>query len=186
MNIFNKILGKKLDKPKPLMKQPSNETLSLLQTETDKLWATLSETLSYYNEISCQCAFPRFRQFTSIDCLDYRGSFYMSETEGFIHHAKQYFNIEKIEKGTECYNAIYTCKKCSSTFDCGWSDFSIQVNRTYLKPISITVDQIGADIKTPIPFFIGLFGHKLADLSLFQKVDFETFSNYIGETKNVH
>jgi hypothetical protein len=36
-----------------------------------------------------------------------------------------------------------------------WSDFSISVSRTYLKPIALKAIQIGAGAGHPVPFFVG-------------------------------
>jgi hypothetical protein len=154
-----------------------------IQNAASQLWALLRETIEYYNSIACPCAFPRFRQYIRIDCLDTHGSFYMSETEGLIHTSKDCFTVEQIDKGSEIYQALCTCKKCGSTYITGWSDFSIHVNRTFLKPIEIKTAQKGADAETPIPFVVGLFGHKLPDLAGFKHVGFEEFKEYVQALK---
>jgi hypothetical protein len=150
-----------------------------IQEATDEMWAMLSDTMEYYNSVSCQCAFPRFRQYAAIDCVDYAGSFYMSETEGFIYLAQKYFDITPVSPTVDANNSIYTCKKCGSTFYFGWQDFSIHVNRSVLKPQELKVTDVGAPAKQPIPFVIGLFGHKYPDRSLFDKVTIETFKEYL-------
>lgn len=185
MNILQKVFTKKNILEWPSKKKAREQAYRAIQDSANKLWNQVEETMKYYNEVSCPCAFPRFRQFTSIDCTDYGASFYMSETEGFIRYARPYFDIQEVEKGMECYRAVYTCKKCGSTFDAGWSDFSIHVSRMFLKPITLTATQVGADIKNPIPFFVGLFGHKYPERSLFEKVDFETFTSYIRELRPI-
>ena len=186
MNILQKIFGGKTSSIQPIQTQVSQDEIKSLEEDTTKLWNLIEETLIYYDSISCQCAFPRFRQYTSVDLSDYHATFYMSETEGFIHHCRPYFNVQKVDKGQECSRAIYTCKKCNSTYDLAWSDFSIRVNRSFLKLKKLKVIEVGAKEKTPIPFFIGLFGHSLPDPKLFERVDYETFKSYIRETKNGH
>lgn len=176
MGFFKQLFGSSKVSVK---KQRSQAELDELQRETDRTWALLKETLAYYDSIACPCAFPRFIQYTSIDCVDMSGSFYMSETEGFIQHAGPYYEISETDKGQENHRNIYTCKKCASTFEFGWADFSIYVSRSFLKPVKINVKQAGADARSPIPFYIGFFGHKLPDLSLVQKVSFEVFQSYI-------
>lgn len=177
MSIFDKIFRKKQPIAAP------DERSRLIQETTDKLWKVLEESLVFYNSVACQCAFPRFHQYTQIDCTDTRSSFYMSETEGFFHYSKNLFDIAEVEKSSDAYNAIYTCKKCRSTYDYGWSDFSISVDRAYLKPKLITVAPVGADPIQPIPFAVGLFGHKLPDRNLFQKMEVEEFARYLTELK---
>lgn len=108
----------------------------------------------------------------------------MSETEGFIQFSGDCFDGKVVDKGDECYKAIYTCKTCGSTYISAWSDFSIRVSRTYLKPTELKAKQIGADPEQPIPFFVGLFGHSYPDRAEFKHVDFDTFKNYIQALKN--
>jgi hypothetical protein len=153
-----------------------------LKEETEKLWLHIKETLAYYNSIACACAFPRFRQYAAIDCVEYRGSFYMSEVEAFLQHCQPYFDIKESDKGDEAYRAVYTCKKCGSTYDYGWSDFSIYVSRTYLKIKEFKAIQVGSAAEQPIPFYIGLFGHKLPDQGLFKRVG---LTDYIAYLRNV-
>ena len=176
MGIFKKLFGKE--------KAVSRE--ALIHAETDRLWLLIKETLAYYDTIACPCAFPRFIQYASIDCVGTGMglSFYMSETEGFIHHCGPYYNIQQVDKENENYRAIYTCKKCSSTFICGWQDLSIHVDRTYLKPTEIKIAAIGAGIKTPVPYVVGLFGHRLPPQNDFVKLDLGSFKEYISELKN--
>jgi hypothetical protein len=88
-----------------------------------------------------------------------------------------------MDKGDECQRAIYTCKTCGSTYLNAWSDFSIIVSRTYLKPIKITANQIGADAVQPIPLFVGLYGHSIPDVSNFRRVGLEEFKGYIQALK---
>ena len=83
-----------------------------IKTDTEELWGRIEKILEFYNGNSCQCAFPRFRQYVSIDCTDTGDSFYVSETEAFISHCQKYFDIQKLpaERGGECATEIYTCK----------------------------------------------------------------------------
>lgn len=156
-----------------------------IKINTNKLWEQIEKTLEYYNAHACQCAFPRFRQYTSIDCGDTGNSFYVAETEAFISLGKKYFNIQSLvpERGGECSLAIYTCKKCGSTYEFGWSDFSIYINRSYLKLKEKKVNDIGGDLLTPIPVFVGPFGHSYPD-NLFTKKDMEVLIKYLKEIKN--
>jgi hypothetical protein len=179
MNLLQKIFGRK----KTAIASQPDERTRLIQETTDKLWKVLEDSLAFYNSVACQCAFPRFHQYTQVNCTDTRSSFYMSETEGFIHYSRNLFEVVEIEKTTDAYNAIYTCKKCRSTYDYGWSDFSISVDRAYLKPKQILIPQVGANALEPIPFAVGLFGHKLPDRDLFEKMEVEEFARYLTELK---
>ena len=171
-----------------MKKQPDKQTndsisqprsVEQIQEDTERLWSLLRETVEYYKSLSCPCAFPRFIQYTSIDCRETNDSFYMSETEGFIHAASECFDSKETDKGDECYRAIYTCKTCGSTYTKAWSDFSIKVDRTYLKPLQLKVQQVGADAEKPIPFFVGIFGHSYPDRAEFRFVDYDSFREYI-------
>lgn len=167
------------------MQLPNNlSTENEIQKNTELLWRMINETLQYYNSVSCQCAFPRYRQYISIDCSDYHGSFYMSETEGFIHHSSKYFQIQDIPAtNNECTSQLWECKKCKSQFLLGWSDFSIVVNRTYLKPVELKADIVGAEAIHPIPFVVGLFGHKYPNKDLFHAVDIDFLREYLRAPK---
>jgi len=184
MSIYEKLFGKKKEKPvKPVVDPVREEHYKKIQENTDRLWLLLKETLEYYDTVACPCAFPRFRQYAAIDCVDTGTSFYASETEGIIFHAKGYYNEEASASGSDVNNAIYTCKKCGSTFDYGWSDFSIHVNRTVLKARELKVVDMGAAAIIPIPMFVGLFGHNYPDRSGFNLVGYEEFAAYIRELK---
>ncbi|MCE6990115.1 hypothetical protein [Dyadobacter sp. CY323] len=176
MNIFQKLFKAA---PQSQNKTGNAEYLRMTQEKTDKVWKYLEETVDFYNETACPCAFQRFRQIVSIDCVDFRKSFYASETEGFISAAYKHFTVEPIPEGNEANNAIWTCNTCSSTYLFGWSDFSIHVNRTFLKVADLKTKDIGAPPVTPIPLHVGLFGHTFPDHSHILPTDFDTFASYI-------
>jgi hypothetical protein len=184
MNFLLKIFGhKRSDKQNPqAVTQPMK--VAQIQEDTNRLWGVLKATVEYYKSIACPCAFPRFIQYTSIDCRETHNSFYMCETEGFIKASGDCFEGKEIDKEDECYKAISTCKICGSTYINAWSDFSIKVSRTYLKPIELKAKQIGANPEQPIPFFIGLFGHSYPNRADFKLVDIDTYKNYIRALKN--
>ncbi|WAC14508.1 hypothetical protein [Dyadobacter pollutisoli] len=160
------------------------DRVQMIKENTDKLWQYLDETLDFYNSLACPCAFPRFRQIVGLDCVDFRKSFYASETEGFISLAGKHFQIQEISGGDENSNQLWTCNTCASTFHCGWSDFSIHVNRTFLKTLELKTTDIGADATLPIPLFVGLFGHTFPDQSSILPVDYGTFTTYIRALKS--
>lgn len=157
MNIFKKLFGSSNVKAQPTISREENE--KRIRENTDQLWKFIEELLVDFNNQSCQCAFPRFRQIVSIDCVDYRKSFYCSETEGFISSARNYFTITKTETGNEAYNESWCCNKCGSLYDYGWSDFSIHVSRGFLKIKELKPTDIGAEVQVPIPLYVGIFGH---------------------------
>src|SRR5688572_10514213 len=184
MNFLQKIFGQKQSEKEATETVSHHRTVEQIQEDANKLWELLHQTVQYYKSLACPCAFPRFIQYTSIDCSDTHNSFYMSETEGFIQTSAECFDAKEIEKADECYRAIYTCKTCSSTYINAWRDFSIKVNRTYLKPLELQAQQVGADAEKPIPYFVGIFGHSYPDRTHFKHVDFERFRDYIRALKN--
>jgi hypothetical protein len=184
MNFLQKIFGQKHHDKQITETGFQPRTVEQIQKDTNRLWALLRETIEYYKSLACPCAFPRFIQYASIDCRETHNSFYMSETEGFIQTSGDCFDTKEIDKGDECFKAIYTCKTCGSTYINAWSDFSIRISRTYLKPLQLKANQVGADAENPIPFFVGIFGHSYPDRSDFRNVDFETFKDYIRALKN--
>lgn len=135
----------------------------------------------YFKENSCACQFPRFLQIVGINCVDYNESFKCWETTLLLNKVREYFKIENLEKGPECSNQKWTCKKCSSIFNFGWSDFSVAVEREVLKPIEIKTTMKGMESKKPIPLYVGLYGHSYPPYTEIESVDFETFKNYILE-----
>ena len=184
MNILQKIFGYKPTDSKSNHTAASADTIKTIGDNTEKLWKLIGETMSYYNSISCQCAFPRYRQIVNLDCVDYGKSFYSSETQGFIQHSRRYFLMTEGGNKQEDNSQIWTCKKCGSRYDYAYSGFSIHVNRGFLKLIDHKTVDIGADPQTSIPFFVGLFGHSYPERNLFKEVDLEIFSTYIRKTKN--
>ena len=183
MNFLKKIFGQEHSSSQSKPTIAESKRIEQIQRDTDLLWLLLKDTVANYNAIACPCAFPRFIQYVSIDCSETSNSYYMSETEGFIYSSKDYFEHKPIDKGDECEKSIWICKTCASTFVEAWSDFSIHVNRTYLKPLHLQAKQVGADPEEIIPFYVGLFGHSLPSRDGFRQVDYETFKNYIQSVK---
>lgn len=140
-----------------------------------------TSSLTIYNSESCQCVYPRFQQIIGIDCVSTGDSFKCYETELLIDLAKPYFDIEKSELSDENTNEKWTCKKCGSTYEYGWSDFSISVERQKLKLNTLIVDTKGKPATKPIPLFLGLIGHSYPPRTEVTKVDFADFENYMTE-----
>ncbi len=141
----------------------------------------IENLLKDYNINNSQCSYPRFIQIISIDCCDCGHSFKSYETELLIEKSRKYFNIEKTEYENECYAEKWNCKKCGSEYMLLWSDFSVALERTTLKPIKINVKQIGRNVKKPIPLFKGLVGYSFPPKSEIESVNYEKFKRYILE-----
>lgn len=156
---------------------PPNPQESDPQERANQLWKRIAETISYYNEVACPCAFPRFRQYVSIDCVDYGGSFYFSETEGFIRISAEHFEDDPEHPGHK------RCKKCKSTYLYDWQDFSIHVSRSCMKIRELRTEEVGAPAIEPIPFYFGPVGHKNPDRSLFQYYELDAFTEYLRQLK---
>src|ERR1700739_186484 len=133
-----------------------NKEFEIKYKQTEQLFNT---SLEIYNSNSCQCAYPRFQQIAGIDCSKTKDSFKCYDTDLLIDLSKTYFNIEKSEFTDENTNEKWVCKKCGSTYEYGWSDFSISVERQKLKLINLTVKEIGKPVSVPIPLYLGLMGH---------------------------
>ncbi|MEP7258622.1 MAG: hypothetical protein ABI687_09540 [Flavitalea sp.] len=181
MNIFRRLFGSA--NPSLMAKSGSGteKRNAEIQAAADELWQALRDTLRQYDVWGCACQFPRFHQYISIDCINTGSSFYMSETEGFIALAKPYFEVKELTPSPESYRNEYTCKKCGSVYEYGWSDFSISVSRSYLKITEQKTKYTGAEQLTPIPFYVGLFGHRLPSGEGFIKVGLPALKNYLLE-----
>ncbi len=134
-----------------------------------------------YTSESCQCAYPRYQQLIGIDCTSSENSFVCYDTEILINLSKPYFNIETSQLSDESTNETWRCKKCGSTYEYGWSDLSIHVERQKLKLTNLTTISVGKAIKRPIPLYLGLAGHSYPSKTEMIPVDFREFENYILE-----
>jgi hypothetical protein len=146
--------------------------------KADRLKLMLKTTIEHYNTLGCPCSFPRYRQIAGISCSDFGDSFYVAETEGLINESKIFFDEKDIPPHPEVTRQIWTCKKCQSTYEFGWRDFSISVNRSYLKIKELKAVDIGRPPITPIPMFIGAFGHSTPN-GLFTQYTFDEMNDYL-------
>ncbi|PIB27191.1 hypothetical protein BFP78_15800 [Gaetbulibacter sp. 5U11] len=152
------------------------------QIRYNKVSELLEKTVEgYYQGNSCACQYPRFIQIVGINCTDYGESFKAWETTLLIEKVKKHFEIETLENGPECSNEKWTCKKCKSEFNFGWSDFSIAVEREVLLPIKIKTKEKGEKSTKPIPLYAGLYGHSYPSKEEIDSVEFDTFEKYIME-----
>jgi hypothetical protein len=147
-------------------------------SKIDKLHIMLRDVMTYYHLHKCPCSFPRFRQIAAIDCSDSGNTFYVLETEGLISEAQKYFNTEDIEPRSENVRQIWTCKTCKSTYEFGWCDFSINVDRSYLKIKDLNTVAIGEPPIVPIPVFVGAVGHSIP-MGKFTHVSYEQMASYL-------
>ncbi len=155
------------------------EDFQIRYNRTSELLEKVAEI--YYQGDSCACQHPRFIQIVGINCVDFGKSFKAWETTLLISKVKENFEIETLEKGPENSNEKWTCKKCESEFNFGWSDFSIAVEREVLLPINIKTNENGKKAEKPIPLFAGLYGHSYPSKKEIDSVEFETFEKYIME-----
>lgn len=112
----------------------------------------------HYNGDSCACQYPRFIQLVGIDCLAYGHSFKAWETSLLIKAVKPYFNTSPI-MSSENYSEKWTYKRYQSEFTLNWRDLSLQVDRDVLKLHQLNAPPIGKETLTPIPLYVGLYGH---------------------------
>jgi len=186
MGFFSKLFGLKepsADVPantyltETAIKQ-KNEDSNIKFKQTKELFI---HSLEYYNSINCQCSYPRFQQLIGIDCTNTGNSFKCYDTDLLIDLSAEYFNIEKSELNDENKNEKWVCKKCCSTYEYGWSDFSIYVERQKLKLTKLNVAYVGKPVDKPVPLYLGLMGHSYPSNQEIKNVSFDEFSNYMNE-----
>ena len=158
------------------------EELSENEKKYNQLLNLADKAFAFYYSQSCQCAFPRYLQLTSINCSETGNSFRCYETELLISKSKQFFDIEESSYKDENVNEKWVCKKCHSIFEFGWSDFSIYVDRQKLELVELKVESIGKNIQTPIPLYLGLEGHSYPPKSEMIQIDYKEFEKYILES----
>ena len=140
-----------------------------------------TESLNIYNSQYCQCAFPRFQQIVGIDCNDTGTSFKCYDTDLLISITKDCFDITNSNLTDEVTNNKWTCKKCGSIFEYGWSDFSIYVERQKLKLTDLRTEMKGLPVAKPIPLYLGLAGHSYPSRQEITNVSFDEFKKYMTE-----
>jgi hypothetical protein len=136
------------------------------------------DSLNIYNSKSCQCAFPRFQQMVGIDCSDTGNSFKCYDTDLLISVTKDCFDITESNLNDEVTNEKWICKKCNTTYEFGWSDFSIYVDRQKLKLTNLKTELIGLPTTKPIPLYLGLAGHSYPSKEEITNVSFDEFRKY--------
>jgi hypothetical protein len=140
-----------------------------------------NDSLNIYNSHKCQCAFPRFQQIISIDCSNTGNSFKCYDTDLLISMSKNYFDITESTLKDEVTNEKWICKKCGSSYEFGWSDFSIYVERQKLKLTNLKTELIGLSTKKPIPLYLGHAGHSSPSREEITNVSFDEFKKYMTE-----
>ena len=176
MKIFN-FNFKNLRKKKSTPIDRSNE----YKEEIEKLKDLYKKVFELYYSDNCQCSYPRFQQLVGIHSIQPEYSFKCYDTELLIDYSKQFFRIEKSSLKDENANEIWTCKKCKSTYEFGWSDFSIHLERQKLELKELKAEIIGKNSHLPIPLFLGVRGYKIPDNSKIVKANFEKFEKYLME-----
>ncbi len=179
--LFNRTEKKLTTVEKHLSKSELEQRNREFAEKFEKVKKLFNSSLEIYNSEFCQCAYPRFQQIVSIDCANTGDSFKCYETDLLIGLVKPYFDIEKSELTDENTNEKWICKKCSSTYEYGWSDFSIYVERKKMKLQNLKVSLKGNKTKKPIPLFLGLMGHSYPAMTEMTNVDFAEFENYMTE-----
>lgn len=152
-----------------------------LNQKYDNVKQLFDRVIAKYYQDACACRYPRFLQIAGIDCLDYKASFMAWETILLIHKIKPNYDKQPLENGNEVFRELWTCKKCQSIFEFGYSDFSAAVSRQYVKPIEIKSASIGKAATQPIPLYIGLYGHVYPPKKDINPVSFEKFEKYMLE-----
>jgi len=185
MGLFSKIFKttkiNQTESGKYLTEAEIEERNKELMVKFDQVKNLFSLSLDIYNWEYCQCAYPRFQQIIGIDCSNTGNSFKCHETDLLISMSKVYFDTTGSDLTDEVKNEKWICKKCGSTYEYGWSDFSIYVERQKLKLINLMVQLKGKPLIIPIPLYLGLTGHSYPSSSEITRVDFVEFENYMTE-----
>jgi hypothetical protein len=182
MKLFDRFFKSTKTETKRLLSDPEMEqTNKEFMVRFEQVKKLFIDSLSIYNSKSCQCAFPRFQQIIGIDYSDTRNSFKCYETDLLISMTKDYFDIRESDLKDEVTNAKWICKKCGSTYEFGWSDFSIYVERQKLKLTHLKTELIGLPTTKPIPLYLGLAGHSYPSREEITSVSFDEFKRYITE-----
>ncbi len=147
----------------------------------EKIRTLFTRCFEYYYATQCQCAFPRYHQIASIDCVDTGDSYACYETEILIDMSKPYFDILPGPKGYEGSHQVWTCKKCGSGYTYDWEDFSIHVNRGTLKATDTKVAAVGKPAEKPVPLYLGLSGHSFPPQTEMVPVEYADFEKYMLE-----
>ena len=144
----------------------------------EKVRQLFVKRLEEYQQVSCQCAFPRYRQILGIDCVDMTGSFSCYETEMLIELSKPYFNWSN---DNYHINPEWICKKCGSTYAYEWQDFSISVSRQTIKITNLNTTLLGRPTLKPVPLYLGLSGHAFPPETEVKRATYEELEAYINE-----
>ena len=147
----------------------------------EQVRALFTNSLMIYNSRQCPCAFPRFQQIISIDCSNTGNSFKCYDTDLLISMCKVHFEISESSLTNEVTNELWTCKKCGSLYEFGWSDFSIYVERQKLTLLELKTALIGLPATKPIPLYLGLAGHSYPSKEEISSVSFNEFKQYMTE-----
>ncbi len=180
MGLFDKLF-KKTDSKKDLTDSDIEQRNKEFMVRFEQVKNLFSTSLSKYNIENCQCAYPRFQQIIGIDCSNTGHSFKCHDTDLLISMSNVYFDISNSGLTDEVTNEKWICKKCGSTYEYGWSDFSIYVERQKLKLINLSTQLIGQPTFMPVPLYLGLSGHSYPPRSEITSVTFEEFENYMSE-----
>lgn len=185
MGLFDKIFKKtSIEKIEPkhyLSDEEIEQRNKEFTIKFEKAKDVLTASLNYYNSEFCQCAYPRFLQIIGIDCTNTHDSYKCYDTDLLIDLSAKYFNIQKSDLTDEYKNEKWICKKCGSTYEYGWSDFSIYVERQKLKLTDLKVSAKGKPVIKPIPLYLGLMGYSYPPNSEMTSVSFEEFESYMTE-----
>ena len=191
MSFFDKFFRRK-DNKKYKADRKRNKSNMLLNDDwkprQNKAVKLFEKALENYNQISCMCAFPRFQQIISIDCNNYGDSFKCFDTDILITYSKKYFEKSASKLNDEKINEKWTCKKCGSIYEYGWSNFRLenkkddhQFERQKLELTTLKTELTGKKVKKPIPLYTGLVGYSFPSKSEIAAVDYEEFKKYLLE-----
>jgi hypothetical protein len=185
MGLFDKLFNRRTaiqsDTNKYLIDSEIKHSNEDFKVKFEHVKNLFTQSLGIYNRENCQCSYPRFQQIIGIDCSDTGNSFKCHDTDLLISMSNVYFDISNSDLTDENTNEKWICKKCGSTYEYGWSDFSIYVERQKLKLIDLNTELIGLATTKPIPLYLGLAGHSYPSREEITSVSFDEFEKYMTE-----
>ncbi len=182
MGLFDKLFrSNKAETKKYLSDYEIKEKNEEFMERFEQVRNLFNDSLNIYNSHNCQCAFPRFQQIIGIDCTDTGNSFKCHDTDLLISMTKDRFDITNSKLTDEVTNENWVCKKCGSTYEYGWSDFSIYVERRKLQLMDLKTGLKGLPAIKPIPLYLGLAGHSYPSRQEITSVSFDVFKKYMTE-----
>ena len=161
-------------------------------TPEPKASPTLGDVLPSLLRHGCPCRFPRFVYLVGFNFQDYNaGPVCCQATEELVYgsyHGSSAFLDQRSEwLDADSTQRDYQCKVCGAGWEMVFTDYSINLDRSYLKLKSRVLADIGADAVLPFPVSGGISGFSQEDIDTctknFKQALVDECFNYLIQTK---